>query len=178
MFRKGPWTLYNLPHTHRLNINPSLRLNLFHILNLHYTTKPNLMFRVIPRPNQPPSCNHNPTFRVQISLYLKSVPNLNLNHFPPPSLAANTPNLPPLAPCPQEPPPLTWAAPGQGEWVARLLCSSLMRSTILSQPVTEVGFQDVLHFCHTCLLHGQAASGKADAYNPILTLFNTSLNWQ
>ena len=158
MSRKGPWTPYKIPHNHRLNFNPSPHLSLFHILNLHYTTKPSLKCRVIPRPKQPPSCNHNHKFIVKISCYLRQTPTLNLT--PLRSLTASTPNPPPLALCPHGPHRLTSAAPGRGGWVARLLCCSPVPSMKSSQLVTAAGFQDVLPSCHICLSHGQAASGK------------------
>ncbi|KAM7406317.1 hypothetical protein PAMP_000702 [Pampus punctatissimus] len=110
MSRKTQWTPSSLLHGPRLN---------FHTLNPHFITKPNLKCKVIP--NQFPNCS--PKVSVKISHYLKHIPrltrkqypntspshrckyhNLNLNRCPQSSLVVNTPNPPPLAPCPPEPP--------------------------------------------------------------------------
>lgn len=159
MLRRWPWMPHSLPHSHRLIFSHSAPLSLFHVPKLHQNPKRNLMLHVIRSLSRSPSCSP----RLKFSCYLKQILNLtfkcphNNRYFPRCKYALNQHHRArPL----REPPRLIRAAPGHGERVGHLLCSCLVPSTTSSLQVTAAGFHDVLHSCHTCLLHGQAVSGR------------------
>lgn len=137
-----------------------LRYSLSHIQHLR-CTKPILTCTVFPRSNPPPNNQHNHQCNVRIRHHLKQqTPSLHNNQLLLGSLFSRHPKPPLLDLCPHKPRLLIAAAPGQGEWDGRHPCCFLAPSTMLSRPATVVGFLDALHFCLTCPLRGQVASGE------------------